>query len=255
MSTPPVFDSLPAGEQVSAEPKTRTPGDSLQTSDESPVENVSPKPNGSYHKLKRGETFASLSRLYKVPLATLMESNRVSDPNKLRAGTSIFIPTVSDPVAPQSTTVGALAWPLQGRITGKFGPRGERSRHKGIDIDGQAGEEIKAVASGTVTQAGIRGKYGRVAIIDHGDGLTTLYAHLGKLMVRVGDRVERGDPIAEVGRSGNATGTHLHFEVHRDGRPVDPIRYLQSDALAGGLPAPNSDLTGASQVKIEASSP
>jgi murein DD-endopeptidase MepM/ murein hydrolase activator NlpD len=160
-----------------------------------------------------------------------MRSNRISDPTKLRAGTSIFIPTVSASVPPQTTAVGALAWPLGGRITAKFGPRGERSYHEGIDIDGHGGEEIKAAASGVVTQSGSRGKYGRIVTIDHGDGLATLYAHIGKLRVGVGDRVEIGDPIGEVGRSGNATGTHLHFEVHDNGRPVDPIRYLQSDAL------------------------
>jgi hypothetical protein len=175
-----------------------------------------------------------------------MRSNRVKDPTKLRAGTSIFVPMVSAPLAPQSTAVGALAWPLRGSLTGKFGPRGKRSRHRGIDIDGQAGDEINAAASGTVTEAGIRGKYGRMVIIDHGDGLTTLYAHVRKLMVRVGDRVERGDPIAEVGRSGNATGSHLHFEVHRNSRPVDPIGYLQTDALVSSLPSPHMNLTQAS---------
>jgi len=149
-------------------------------------------------------------------------------------------------MAPRSTAVGALAWPLRGSLTGKFGPRGKRSRHERIDIDGRAGDEINAAASGTVTEAGIRGKYGRMVIIDHGDGLATLYAHVRKLMVRVGDRIERGDPIAEVGRSGNATGSHLHFEVHRNSRPVDPIGYLQTDALVSTLPPPHMDLTQAS---------
>jgi hypothetical protein len=88
-----------------------------------------------------------------------------------------------------------------------------------------------------------------MTIIDHGDGFATLYAHVRKLMVRVGDRVERGDPIAEVGRSGNATGTHLHFEVLRNGRPVDPIGYLETDALVSALLPSHGDLTRASPAK------
>jgi biotin carboxyl carrier protein len=230
----------------------------MQTSNKSPAENISPRINGIYHKLKPGETLDALSHMYKVQVATLIRSNRVSDPTKLRAGTSIFIPATPTRVAPESTTVKAFAWPLRGQITAGFGPRGKRTHHEGIDIYGQAGEEIKAAASGTVAQAGIRGNYGRMAIIDHGDGLATLYAHVRKLMVRVGDRVERGDPIAEVGRSGNATGTHLHFEVLRNGRPVDPSGYLETDALVSAIPPLHGDLTRAPparQPKLEGGRP
>jgi murein DD-endopeptidase MepM/ murein hydrolase activator NlpD len=132
---------------------------------------------------------------------------------------------------PQVTNEPKLSWPLLGAITGEFGRRRGRLRHEGLDIDGEGGDKIRAAAAGTVTQAGKRGKYGRMVIIDHGDGLATLYAHVNKLLVRMGDRIERGDSIAEVGRSGNARGTHLHFEVHQDGRRVDPIQYLEPHRL------------------------
>jgi murein DD-endopeptidase MepM/ murein hydrolase activator NlpD len=255
ISKSPVFDFPPGAEPASAESKTSTSRDSLQMSDKSPAENVSPKTKGIYHKLKRGETLDLLSQLYKVPVATLIRSNRVSDPAKIRAGTSIFIPTVSDRAIPESAPSGALAWPLRGQITGEFGPRNKWTQHEGIDIYGQAGDEIKAAASGTVAQAGIRGKYGLMAIIDHGDGLATLYGHVRELFVRVGDRVERGEPIAEVGRSGNATGTHLHFEVLRNGRPVNPVGYLQTDAVASAPPPlrgnPTTLAMSAQQPKLE----
>ena len=194
-------------------------------------ENVLPKPNGIYHKLRPGETLSSVSRSYQVPLKTLTQANRIGDPTKLRSGTLIFIPRSSGPARPQETVVRALSWPLRGRITGRFGPRGERSSHGGIDIDGQGGDEIRAAAAGTVVRAGTWGKYGRLVLLDHGDSLATLYAHVSNIKVGIGDRVERGDRIAEVGRSGNATGTHLHFEVLLNGQPVDPTHYLQNDGL------------------------
>lgn len=126
-----------------------------------------------------------------------------------------------------------LAWPLRGTITSRFGTRGRRAHHEGVDIDGVSGEGILAAAAGTVVRAGKEGGYGRLIVIDHGRGITTLYAHASRLLVREGDRVEAGEAIAEVGRSGNARGSHLHFEIHRNGRPVDPLPLLKT----GSVPA------------------
>jgi lipoprotein NlpD len=126
----------------------------------------------------------------------------------------------------------ALAWPLRGTITSRFGLRGRHHHHEGVDIDGMLGEQILAAAEGTVVRAGREGGFGRLVVIDHGGGLTTLYAHASRVLVREGDEVERGQPIAEVGHSGNAHGSHLHFEVHRDGRPIDPLPMLRSVAEA-----------------------
>ncbi|HUD70936.1 MAG TPA: M23 family metallopeptidase [Dongiaceae bacterium] len=119
-----------------------------------------------------------------------------------------------------------LAWPLTGIITGPYGRRGKHGHHAGIDIDGQEGDPIRAAASGVVVEAGLDGPYGRRVVIDHGDGLSTLYAHAEKLLVHPGETVHVGQRIALVGRSGNARGTHLHFEVRHDGRTVNPNGYL-----------------------------
>ncbi len=119
-----------------------------------------------------------------------------------------------------------LAWPLTGIITGPYGRRGKHGHHAGIDIDGHAGDPIRAAASGVVVEAGLDGPYGRRVLIDHGDGLTTLYAHAEKLLVHPGETVHVGQRIALVGRSGNARGTHLHFEVRHDGLTVNPNGYL-----------------------------
>ena len=124
-----------------------------------------------------------------------------------------------------------LAWPLRGAITSRFGSRRRRAHHAGIDIDGVLGEEILAAAPGTIQRADKEAGYGRTVVIDHGRGITTLYAHASRLLVREGDRVEAGEAIALVGRSGNARGSHLHFEIHRNGRPVDPLPLLRTGAV------------------------
>ncbi|HYV20376.1 MAG TPA: LysM peptidoglycan-binding domain-containing M23 family metallopeptidase [Verrucomicrobiae bacterium] len=134
----------------------------------------------------------------------------------------------------------ALAWPIQGLITAPYGRRGKSDHHEGIDIDGETGDPIHAAASGTVVFAGLHGDYGRTVVIDHGDGLRTVYAHASNLEVQEGDPVRVGDTIAEVGHSGNARGSHLHFEVRRDGRPVNPMPFLRSPDLltASVVPTP-----------------
>jgi len=125
----------------------------------------------------------------------------------------------------------SLQWPLRGHITGPYGRRGRNGHHTGVDIDGRRGDLILAAASGVVVSAGMDGPYGRRVAIDHGDGIVTLYAHADRLLVRTGEQVRAGQRIAEVGRSGNARGTHLHFEVRRDGRTVDPMPFLRDSGL------------------------
>ena len=125
----------------------------------------------------------------------------------------------------------SLQWPLHGVVTGRYGRRGRNGHHTGVDIDGQRGDPIRAAASGVVVTAGTDGPYGRRVEIDHGDGIVTLYAHADRLLVRTGDQVRAGQRIAEVGRSGNARGTHLHFEVRREGRAVDPMPFLRDSGL------------------------
>jgi murein DD-endopeptidase MepM/ murein hydrolase activator NlpD len=145
-----------------------------------------------------------------------------------------------DASASRTATLPPLAWPIQGAITAPFGKRGREAHHEGIDIDGETGDPIHAAATGTVVFAGTHGDYGRTIVIDHGDGLRTVYAHASTLKVAEGDPVRVGETIAEVGHSGNARGSHLHFEVRRDGRPVNPIPYLRSNDLltAGVIPTP-----------------
>jgi murein DD-endopeptidase MepM/ murein hydrolase activator NlpD len=98
--------------------------------------------------------------------------------------------------------------------------------HEGIDVTAPMGTPIEAPAAGVVRDAGWEAGYGNTIVIDHGFGTVTKFAHASKIMVREGQRVSRGQRIALVGNTGLATGPHLHYEVHVNGRPVDPLRYV-----------------------------
>jgi murein DD-endopeptidase MepM/ murein hydrolase activator NlpD len=122
-------------------------------------------------------------------------------------------------------------WPAHGWLSSGMGRRrdplnGGNDFHPGLDIVGDKGEPIYATASGRVTHAGYQGAYGNLIVIDHGFGLETRYGHLSKFKVKQGDRVNRGDVIGAIGATGRATGSHLHYEVHANGRLLNPLQLL-----------------------------
>jgi murein DD-endopeptidase MepM/ murein hydrolase activator NlpD len=240
--------------------ETDRPGDSDADSDATSNDERDGEDHGApaelRHILQHGQTLYSVSRMYGVSLEALKRANGIKDERKVAAGTSLLIPLKVPERTAQSAPHGDrhqggddagpapgvrpakrpdFQWPIEGAITGPFGPRGKHAHHEGIDIDGSDGDRIRAAASGTVVFAGSNGEYGRTVIIDHGDGLRTLYGHASKLLVKEGEEVRPGDVIAAVGHSGNARGSHLHFEVRRDGRPVNPLPYLlPPDVLTAG---------------------
>jgi murein DD-endopeptidase MepM/ murein hydrolase activator NlpD len=105
---------------------------------------------------------------------------------------------------------------------------GRREMHKGIDFAGKLGGQVIAVAKGVVTYAGKRYSYGNLIEIAHGNGYFTRYAHNSRLLVSVGDTVEKGFQIAEIGSSGRSTGPHVHFEVIKNGREINPVRFIRA---------------------------
>ena len=120
---------------------------------------------------------------------------------------------------------GSYVWPLSGRITSGYGWRAS-GFHQGVDISAPIGSPIVAADSGTVTTAGWQGNYGITVIIDHGGGrIVTLYAHLSRTAVSVGQRVAKGQVIGYVGTTGRSTGPHLHFEVRLNGQPTNPVTF------------------------------
>ena len=130
---------------------------------------------------------------------------------------------------PSWAPTGTFRWPTNGNITSPYGYRyifGSRSFHGGIDIANSKGTNIYAADGGIVKHAGWMSTYGYLVIIDHQNGYTTYYAHCSKLLVRVGDKVHKGEHIAEMGSTGRSTGSHLHFEVRYKGERKNPINYL-----------------------------
>jgi len=126
---------------------------------------------------------------------------------------------------------GIIGWPVNASVGSGFGYRVHpifrtKKLHTGLDLNAAAGAPIMAAESGTVILARTYGGYGRAVVIDHGGGLSTLYAHQSSMLVSEGQRVERGDVIGYVGCTGYCTGPHLHFETREWGTPVDPMKYL-----------------------------
>jgi len=124
-----------------------------------------------------------------------------------------------------------MVWPVPGALVSNFGNRvhpifGTVRMHNGLDLDGNMGDPIVAAQSGTVLSAGWQSGYGNTIVLDHGDNLSTVYAHQTSFEVAAGDAVQTGQLIGYVGSTGNSTGPHLHFEVRVSGNARDPIGYL-----------------------------
>lgn len=127
----------------------------------------------------------------------------------------------------RSASPAMLSVPVAGGVNSPFGLRedpidGHERHHAGVDLGAPMGAEVAAAGGGVVVEAGARGGYGNMVVIDHGNGLETRYAHLSEVSVKEGERITGGARVGSVGETGRATGPHLHFEVRRDGRPVDP---------------------------------
>lgn len=120
--------------------------------------------------------------------------------------------------------IGGLAWPISAGISSPFGGR---RGHTGLDLDGDTGDAIHAAKDGIVTFVGREGAYGQMIVVTHDNGIKTRYAHCSKMLVNVGQKVTQGQTIGKVGTTGRTTGSHLHFEVIKDGVFQNPIRFLR----------------------------
>lgn len=132
-------------------------------------------------------------------------------------------------VGPQARwSLAAIVWPLRGRVTSRFGLRRHpifrlRQFHQGVDISAAMGAPVRAAFDGMVLYAGWFGGYGKLVVIDHGDGFSTLYGHLSTIDIGPGQQVTRGQVIGRVGSTGYSTGPHLHFEIRHRGKPINPL--------------------------------
>ena len=155
-------------------------------------------------------------------------TSEMADDRALLAAAQDLEATTAPAVPPGSRR---FVQPAQGPVTSTFGPRrhpvtGEHRHHAGLDIGAPTGAPVLAAEDGVVTFAGDASGYGRTVIVDHGGGVTTLYAHLSSIGVRVGQAVDAGTRVGAVGATGQVTGPHLHFEVRVGGVAQDPSRWL-----------------------------
>ncbi len=197
---------------------------------------------GRFHTVAAGENLFRLSQQYGVTVEAIASENGLDDPMQLSAGRVLFIPGAAPaprpapvaaaeppPRAPrdaQPGRAGRLLWPVRGVIYSPFGPRGGE-HHDGLDLAAPEGTPVVAAADGTVVFAGEQRGYGRIILVAHAGDLVTVYAHNRDNQVHTGDKVVRGQQLATVGRSGNASGPHLHFEVRAGTRPHDPLADLR----------------------------
>lgn len=137
--------------------------------------------------------------------------------------TAIVIKGTKEP--PKTMATGTFLRPTRGRVSSPYGMRNGRM-HRGLDIASRTGTSIKAADGGKVVYVGYRGAYGKLVEIDHENGYKTRYAHNSKILVKVGERVYKGQQIAEMGNTGRSTGSHLHFEVIKSGRNQNPSNYI-----------------------------
>jgi len=193
------------------------------------------------HVLQPGENLYRVSLYYDVPLKDILRANDIRDVSDIPVGTRILVPGAEReapgtslaslvpqvPGHPSAREYGLeFAWPVRGKLSSRYGWRGGR-HHEGIDISARPGTPVRAAEAGRVILSGWMGAYGRVVIVKHAGRYSTVYAHNSRNLVNEGQFVERGDVIAEVGTSGNASGPHVHFEVRRDRTPEDPLAYLR----------------------------
>lgn len=182
-----------------------------------------------YHKVRRGETLSHIALKYDTSVKNLARWNGIGNKSMIRVGQTVKIVKRRKKLPEGYEYSTVFIWPVKGRISSRFGRRrnpfvrGRRSYHKGLDIAGKMGTRIKAARDGLVFLSGRMGGYGNVVFIRHAGGYVTVYGHNKVNYVKKGDVVKQGDVIAELGRTGTATGPHLHFEVRKETRPINPF--------------------------------
>jgi murein DD-endopeptidase MepM/ murein hydrolase activator NlpD len=210
-----------------------------------PLEKPSPTPGmkGVYHVVERHQTLYRICKTYGVDLKRVASLNGIADPSKIETGQRIFIPGarevlkveiyIDDVAAEQGGKLKIaykkldFIWPVEGKIKDVF-EEVESRRHQGIDISSPSGTPIKASNAGMVIYSSntIKG-YGNLIILRHSEEYVTVYAHNQVNLVEEGTWVEKGQIIGKVGQTGRATGPHLHFEIRKNNKALDPLLFLK----------------------------
>jgi murein DD-endopeptidase MepM/ murein hydrolase activator NlpD len=206
-----------------------------------------PPVDGVIYTVRKGDTVARLATTYRSESEKIISYNRLGANEKLSPGMVLVIPNGKPPPPPppiRSAPVknliasptanqlpgGKLLWPLLGTSSnnGRYITQYFRWLHTGVDIDGDYSNPVVSSDAGLVQLVNYgRTGYGLQVVIDHENGIKTRYAHLSKILVEAGQRVERGQQVGVVGTTGRSTGTHIHYEVFVNGRRVNPLGYIR----------------------------
>jgi murein DD-endopeptidase MepM/ murein hydrolase activator NlpD len=198
---------------------------------------------GIVHVVSRGENLFRIGKTYGIDYRDLARVNRIADSARIEVGQRIFIPGATrrlpvEIITPLETSErapaaselppgsGRLAWPTRaGKLTSRFGPR-NGTFHDGIDIAAPEGTPVYAARGGRVIYSDHIPGYGNIVIVEHADGLSTVYAHNQKNEVAQGDVVRQGEEVSRVGQTGRTTGPNLHFEVRVQNVARNPLFFL-----------------------------
>jgi murein DD-endopeptidase MepM/ murein hydrolase activator NlpD len=190
-----------------------------------------PNMNGVYYSVRKGDSLSSITARYRVDMNKLVDVNELES-SVIYMGQKLFVPGASLSDWERAEALGTLfKYPVRGRLASRMGFRIDpftkrRAYHAGIDIANRIGTPVHASQSGKVIFAGYKGNYGKTVNLSHQQGYSTVYGHLDKILVKKGQVVRQGDKIGTVGNTGRSTGPHLHFEIHRYRRIIDPLKLL-----------------------------
>ncbi|MBU4251499.1 MAG: LysM peptidoglycan-binding domain-containing M23 family metallopeptidase [Candidatus Omnitrophica bacterium] len=183
---------------------------------------------GAHHRVEAGQTLWKISKLYDVDIDDIIRLNHISKSSVVEAGQVLLIP---NRLRPQNISIKSggddFIWPLRGRVIAGFGFTYHNLINKGINIQAPAGSDILATRGGRVVFSSNNfGNYGKTIIIDHGDGLCSVYSRASEILVQPGENVQRGGLVGRVGTSARDKNSYLHFEIRKGAMPQNPLFYL-----------------------------
>ena len=184
--------------------------------------------NGVYHKVLPQQTLWRISKAYSVPLDEIIRANNIPNAAKVERNQLIFIPgaeKVKEIIIESSEEQKEFIWPVEGKIIKYFKDRRGAKISKGIDIQVQSGDKVKAARTGRIVFADYLGGYNETVIIDHEDGYYSVYAQGSKILVKLGDYIFKNTPIAIIEKNGNKLA-YLHFEIRKQSMEDNPLYYL-----------------------------
>ena len=194
---------------------------------------IVPNRNGLLYTMKKGESLEDVTERYDVSLKRVLTFNKISDASNIEAGDDIFLPGAKYTLDERIDKFGQMfSLPTTiTRISSVFGYRvhpitGVRTKHMGVDIPGRLNTPVYASRKGKVIFAGYSGGYGNLVIVRHDKGYTTYYGHLNSITTKAGANVGVGVMIGRMGSTGRSTGSHLHFEVRRNGVALNPADFI-----------------------------